>query len=72
MSRDAVQKLIGMACTDPEFRSRLLTGADAAIDEYGLDLTEDEREGVRNLRPADIDEFASAFVARFGSDRAAY
>jgi len=72
MGRAEMQKLIGMACTDPLFRSALVQDAETAARSAGLELTPAEIDMVRKLKPADIDEFAAAFVARFGSDRAAY
>jgi len=71
VSREGVQKLIGLAVTDVAFRERLLDDPAAAASEYGVDLTDQEIENIRKVHPADINAFADAFVARFG-DRAAY
>ncbi len=72
MSREGVQKLIGLACIDPEFRQKLIQDPEAAAKEYGVDLTPEEMENLKKVNPADIDEFADHFVARFGTPRASF
>ncbi len=46
MSPD-LERLIGKAVIDPDFRKKLLDNPDEAIKEAGLSLTDEERDRVR-------------------------
>ncbi len=46
MSPD-MERLVGRAITDKEFRRKLINDPDGAIKEAGFDLTPEEAEGVR-------------------------
>nr|WP_044200309.1 Franean1_4349 family RiPP [Oscillochloris trichoides] len=46
MSPD-LERLIGKAVIDPDFRKKLLDNPDEAIKEAGLSLTDDEQDRVR-------------------------
>jgi len=49
MAQRDVERLIGRAVLDPEFRARLLADPEKAIREEGFDLTEEELETVTGV-----------------------
>lgn len=62
MSQDAVQKVIGRAITDAEFRQQLLDDAHAACADY--DLSEEELAALEALDPDSLKLFAGKLDAR--------
>lgn len=51
MARQELERLIGRAVLDPEFREKLFADPEKAIREAGLDLTEEE---IAHLKSIDV------------------
>jgi hypothetical protein len=62
MSQDAVQKVIGRAITDAEFRQQLIDDAHTACADY--DLTEEELAALEALDADSLKAFAGKLDAR--------
>lgn len=62
MSQEAVQKVIGRAITDAEFRQQLIDNARTAC--VGYDLTEDEINALEALDHDSLQAFAGKLDAR--------
>ena len=62
MSQDAVSQIIGRAVTDAEFRKALFSNPEQAL--QGYDLTEDDKEALKNLKQEDLEDFATKLDSR--------
>jgi hypothetical protein len=62
MSQDAVSQIIGRAVIDPEFRETLFSNPEQAL--QGYDLTEDDKEALKNLKQEDLEEFSTKLDSR--------
>jgi len=62
MSLEAVQKIIGRAATDPEFRKLLIDNAAQACE--GYDLTKDELAALEALDGESLEAFAGKLPSR--------
>jgi hypothetical protein len=62
MSQQAVQNLIGRAVMDAEFRNLLFSDPDKAFE--GYDLTEEEKNVLRNLDAEEVASFAGKLDER--------
>ena len=49
MAQEELERLIGRAILDPEFRKRLLVDPETAIQKEGFDLTPEEVELVKSV-----------------------
>jgi hypothetical protein len=49
MARQELERLIGRAVLDPEFREKLFTDPEKAIREAGFDLTEEEIAHLKSI-----------------------
>ena len=64
VSKEKIQKIIGMAVTIEEFRKSLFTDIVAACRSIGLTLTPKEIVALRNLREDAVSEFANSLDER--------
>ena len=62
MSQDAVSQIIGRAVTDPEFRKTLFSNPEQALEDYNL--TDDEKEALKNLKQEDLEDFSTKLDSR--------
>lgn len=62
MSQEAVERILGRAMTDAEFRQRLIDNAQAACE--GYDLTEEELAALEALDAESMKAFAGTLDAR--------
>ncbi len=62
MSQDAVSQIIGRAVTDADFRETLFSNPEQAL--QGYDLTEDDKEALKNLKQEDLEEFSTKLDSR--------
>lgn len=62
MSQEAVERVLGRALTDAEFRQQLIDDARAAC--QGYDLTEEELEALEGLDAESLQQFAGTLDAR--------
>jgi hypothetical protein len=51
MARQELERLIGRAVLDPEFREKLFADPEKAVHEAGFDLTEEEMAGLKKIDP---------------------
>ncbi|HEY8476121.1 MAG TPA: Os1348 family NHLP clan protein [Chloroflexota bacterium] len=63
MSYDGVQAVLNRALTDASFRRRLFETPDDALAEY--DLTEEERQALRAIRPEGPDGVTEVLDPRY-------
>jgi hypothetical protein len=49
MARKDLERLIGRAVLDPEFREKLLADPEKAVDEAGFDLSKKELAGLKSI-----------------------
>ena len=56
MSQEVVQQIIGKAATDSEFRKLLLENPGEALKDH--DLTDDEKDALKNMSQEGLDQFA--------------
>lgn len=54
MSQAAVEQIVGKMLLDHAFRKQVMADPDTAL--KGFDLTEAEKQGLRNVDPNDFDE----------------
>ena len=67
MSRETLEKIIGRAATDAQFRQRIIEDPEAAFKEY--DLNEEQILAIKAI-PADaLEKFASQLVKSIGKDQ---
>lgn len=62
MGLTGVQAVIGRAATDAEFRKMLLDNPDEALAEF--DLTDEEREALKNLDSEKLESFSQSLDER--------
>jgi hypothetical protein len=62
MSQEAIERVLGRAATDAEFREALIADARAACKEY--DLTEDELDALEKLDAQSLATFAGSLDKR--------
>lgn len=62
MSQNAVSQIIGRAVTDADFRETLFSNPEQAL--QGYDLTEDDKEALKNLKQEDLEEFSTKLDSR--------
>ena len=62
MSQDSVSQIIGRAVTDAEFRKTLFSDPEQAF--QGYDLTEDDKEALKNLKQEDLEDFSTKLDSR--------
>jgi hypothetical protein len=62
MSKEAVETVIGRAILEPKFRDLLMADPDGAL--AGLDLTENEKAGLKSLDSETLDSMSHTFEVR--------
>ncbi len=62
MSQNAVSQIIGRAVTDADFRETLFSNPEQAL--QGYDLTEDDKEALKNLKQEDLEDFSTKLDSR--------
>ena len=62
MSQDAVSQIIGRAVIDSEFRETLFSNPEQALEDYNL--TDDEKESLKNLKREDLEDFSTKLDSR--------
>ena len=62
MSQDTISQIIGRAVTDAEFRETLFSNPVQALEDYNL--TDDEKEALKNLKQEDLEDFSTKLDSR--------
>jgi len=62
MSQDTISQIIGRAVTDADFRETLFSNPEQALEDYNL--TDDEREALKNLKQEDLEDFSTKLDSR--------
>lgn len=62
MPEDAVSQIIGRAVIDAEFRETLFSNPEQALEDYNL--TDDEKEALKNLKQEDLEDFSTKLDSR--------
>lgn len=67
MAQEELERLIGRAVLDPEFRERLLVDPEKAIQEEGFDLTPEEVDLVKSVDKEKAETLAEEIGAAPGA-----
>ncbi|HET8846091.1 MAG TPA: Os1348 family NHLP clan protein [Ktedonobacteraceae bacterium] len=65
MSWQTINTVLGLAMVDAQFASRLLDDPLTAIQEFGFDLTEEERDVLCQLKVSNISALSQALLEKF-------
>lgn len=65
MSWQTINTVLGLAMVDAQFASRLLADPLTAIQEFGFDLTEEERDVLCQLKVSNISALSQALLEKF-------
>jgi hypothetical protein len=65
MSWQTINTVLGLAMVDSQFASRLLADPLTAIQEFDFDLTEEERDVLRQLEANDISALSQILLEKF-------
>ncbi len=66
MAKEDLERLVGRAVLDADFREKLFADPEAAIREAGLDLTDEEMDWVRKVDRAKAKAAVDEMVALAG------
>jgi hypothetical protein len=63
MARQELERLIGRAVLDPEFRQELFADPEKAVHEAGFDLSEEEMAGLKKVDPQQAQDAIEGMAA---------
>ena len=70
MSWQTINHIVGLAMVDTEFASELLAHPLSTIQEFGFDLTEQERAALQNIKASSLVELSQLLTEKLADDKA--